>query len=177
MKKSASLASLLLATLSLPTISTEFTTGPLIDAYGPNAVVEQTAPLTGKESFQIAFDAVDKGPDDKPNSQLESLARFLNMHVRAGLDPKNLQLALVVHGKATQDLLNETQYRSKFESTNPNSELIDELLKNRVRIIVCGQSAAYQGIENKHLYPGVEMALSAMTAHALLQQQGYTLNP
>jgi len=25
--------------------------------------------------------------------------------------------------------------------------------------------------------PGVTMALSAMTAHALLQQDGYTLNP
>jgi hypothetical protein len=27
------------------------------------------------------------------------------------------------------------------------------------------------------ILPGVEMALSAMTAHALLLQQGYTLNP
>jgi len=27
------------------------------------------------------------------------------------------------------------------------------------------------------LLPGVEMALSAMTAHAILQQEGYTLNP
>ena len=177
MKKLVPLASLLLAALSLPAIATEFTTGPLIDAYGPNAPVQQTVPLTGKETFKVAFDAVEKGPDDKPNTQLQSLARFLNMHARAGIDPKNLQLALVVHGKATQDLLNEAHYRGKFERANPNSELIDELLKNQVRIIVCGQSAAYQGIENGHLHPGVEMALSAMTAHALLQQQGYTLNP
>jgi len=27
------------------------------------------------------------------------------------------------------------------------------------------------------LAPGVEMTLSAMTAHALLQQDGYTMNP
>ena len=177
MKKLAFLANLLLPILALPAISAEFTTGPLIEAYGPNAAVKQTVPLTGKESFKIAFDAVEKGPHDKPNPQLQSLARFLNMHVRAGLDPKNLQLTLVVHGKATQDLLNESHYRSKFDSANPNSELIDELLENRVRIIVCGQSAAFQNIENEHLHPGVEMALSAMTAHALLQQQGYTLNP
>lgn len=177
MKLLAPLASLILAMLSLPAISAEFTTGPLIETYGPNAAVKQTVPLSGKESFKIAFDAVDKGPEDKPNSQLQSLARFLNMHARAGLDPENLQLALVVHGKATQDLLNETHYRGKFERANPNSELIDALLENKVRIIVCGQSAAYQGIENEQLHPGVEVALSAMTAHALLQQQGYTLNP
>jgi hypothetical protein len=29
----------------------------------------------------------------------------------------------------------------------------------------------------EQLIPGVKMALSAMTAHAQLQQQGYTLNP
>ena len=42
---------------------------------------------------------------------------------------------------------------------------------------MCGQSAAGQGVKKTDLLPGVELALSAMTAHALLQQQGYTLNP
>jgi len=46
-----------------------------------------------------------------------------------------------------------------------------------VRVILCGQTAAYYDISNDDLLPGVEMALSAMTAHALLQQEGYTLNP
>jgi intracellular sulfur oxidation DsrE/DsrF family protein len=46
-----------------------------------------------------------------------------------------------------------------------------------VKIIVCGQTAAYYGVKTDELLPGVQMALSAMTAHALLQQQGYTLNP
>ena len=46
-----------------------------------------------------------------------------------------------------------------------------------VSTIVCGQSAACYGVKTDDLLPGVEMAVSAMTAHALLQQQGYTLNP
>jgi intracellular sulfur oxidation DsrE/DsrF family protein len=46
-----------------------------------------------------------------------------------------------------------------------------------VRIFVCGQSAAYYDVTTNDLLPGVEMALSAMTVHALLQQQGYSLNP
>ena len=32
-------------------------------------------------------------------------------------------------------------------------------------------------VTNDDLLPGVELALSAMTMHALLQQKGYTLNP
>ena len=34
-----------------------------------------------------------------------------------------------------------------------------------------------QGITPDDLIPGVEMSLSAMTAHALLQQNGFTVNP
>ena len=51
------------------------------------------------------------------------------------------------------------------------------MIDQGVRVIVCGQSAAYYDVENDALLPGVEMALSAMTAHAVLQQQGYALNP
>jgi intracellular sulfur oxidation DsrE/DsrF family protein len=46
-----------------------------------------------------------------------------------------------------------------------------------VRVILCGQSAAARGIEMSDLVEGTEIELSAMTAHAVLQQNGYTLNP
>jgi len=59
---------------------------------------------------------------------------------------------------------------------NANATIIKALLKKNVRIILCGQTASYYEIDNEDLLPGVEMALSAMTAHALLQQEGYTLN-
>ena len=38
-------------------------------------------------------------------------------------------------------------------------------------------SAAAQDVTNADLQPGVKMALSAITAHAELQRQGYSLNP
>ena len=46
-----------------------------------------------------------------------------------------------------------------------------------VHIILCWQSVAFYGVSHEDMLPGVEMALSAMTAHAILQQEGYTLNP
>jgi intracellular sulfur oxidation DsrE/DsrF family protein len=51
------------------------------------------------------------------------------------------------------------------------------MLDQGVRFILCGQSGAAYGIRQEDLIPGVETALSAMTAHALLQQRGYTVNP
>ena len=52
-----------------------------------------------------------------------------------------------------------------------SSAMVREMLDHGVRFIVCGQSAASQGVAKSELIPGVELALSAMTAHALLQQQ------
>ena len=90
------------------------------------------------------------------------------MHARAGIDTNRIELAVVVHGKAVHNVAT---------GIAGNSGLVAALIDHGVSIIVCGQSAAYYGVATDDLLPGVEMALSAMTAHALLQQQGYTLNP
>ena len=90
------------------------------------------------------------------------------MHARAGIDTDRIKLAIVVHGKAVHDVA---------MASESNAGLIAALVEHGVSIIVCGQSAAYYDIATDELLPGVDMAISAMTAHALLQQQGYTLNP
>ncbi|WP_286831080.1 MULTISPECIES: DsrE family protein [Kordiimonas] len=151
----------------------EFTKGPLITEYGPVVAVPGATMLSADSHFKVAFDVVDKGEEGKVSRRLESAARFLNMHVAAGADPKNIKLAVVIHGKAVFDVTND----AKHGGPNANADLIQTLMAHGVTFHVCGQSAAYQGVKKEDLLPGVEMALSAMTAHALLQQQGYTLNP
>lgn len=111
------------------------------------------------------------------NRKIETLARFINMHVANGVSAENIHLALVVHGKAGFDLLKSRLYQEKFNSTNANSALLQDLMKNQVQIYLCGQSAAYYDIDKPLLEPGVKMALSAMTAHAVLNSKGYSLNP
>ncbi|WOX04349.1 DsrE family protein [Microbulbifer pacificus] len=168
----------LMACLLQPALaSAEFATGPVVENFGAVADVVQSVPLTGKERFKVVFDAAEQGEEGKRNRKFESLARFLNMQARAGVKPEQIELALVVHGGAGFDVVNSAAFQKKFQRDNPNAELLAALQKHKVRVILCGQSAAFNGIENDDLLPGVEMALSAMTAHALLQQQGYTLNP
>ncbi|WP_160152450.1 DsrE family protein [Microbulbifer sp. ALW1] len=155
----------------------DFSKGPVIENYGAVAEVKQSSPLTGKEHFKVVFDVADQGDKEKANRRFESLARFLNMQARAGVPPEQIELALVVHGKAGLDLLANKQFEEKFGGKNPNAPLLAALQEQGVQVYLCGQSAAYYEIDNAHLLPGINMALSAMTANALLQQQGYTLNP
>jgi len=157
-------------------LSAEFATGPLIDGFGKHAPVEAVT-LPQNSQFNIAFDVAAGAEAGKVNRKFDSLARFLNMHVGNGVKAENIKLALVVHGSATLDVLAHAHYQSKKGSSNSNVALLNELMKHGVRVIVCGQSAAANGVTNDMVIDGVEIALSAMTAHAQLSMNGYTTNP
>ena len=154
----------------------QFADGPLITGYGKHAKVSRPNFLDTAE-FSVAFDVAKQADGGEINRKFDSLARFLNMHVAAGVPAQNLNLALVVHGRASKDLLDHQAYTKAHQQENPNKALLLELIKNNVRVILCGQSAAAYQISQSQLIEGVEIELSAMTAHALLQQQGYSVNP
>ena len=155
-----------------------FKTGPVFERFGPHAPVEGATKIAPDAKFAIAFDVAKPAEDGKANRTFESAARFINMHVAAGVDPKNIKIAVVVHGKASMDLISDEAWAAKGrEGTNSSAPMLREMLDYGVRFIVCGQSASVYKVAKADLVPGVEMNLSAMTAHAQLQQQGYTVNP
>lgn len=177
-KMSAPLAAFaLLGLTSVNAQPSNFHTGPLIQEYGPIATIEGRDPIPAGVQFKVSFDVTDRSDPGSLNRKFVSVARFLNMHSEAGIDLNNMKLAIVIHGSAVQDVTNAAHYGTTNEKPNSNALLIAELLKHGVEIYVCGQSAANQGVTVQNLLPGVRMSLSAMTAHALLQQEGYTLNP
>lgn len=156
----------------------DFTKGKVLPEFGQVAMVEADMLIPKGTTFTVLFDAAEGTSPGSINRTLNTAARFLNMHGEAGVPEENIKLAIVFHGKASFDLTNDDFYSEKFDAVeNTNANLIQALKEKGVRLILCGQSAAYHDISKQDLVPGVEMALSAMTAHALLQQDGFTLNP
>ena len=154
-----------------------FAPGPVFEDFGPHAPVEGMVPLHADASFAHAFDVREMAAEGTRNRGFESGARFINMHVAAGVPQENIRLAMVVHGKAVHDLLTAAALDEREMPANGSAAMVRAMLDAGVRFIVCGQSAAAYGVTQADLISGVELALSAMTAHALLQQQGYTVNP
>ena len=154
----------------------EFVDGPQIKGFGKHAPVK-TATVAKDTIMKVAFDVGAPAKKGAINRRFDSLARFINMHVASGLKTENIQLALVVHGKASLDLLDNPTYQKAHQIDNPNKALLQVLMQNNVQIILCGQTAAAYDIAHEQLVKGVKTELSAMTAHALLQQQGYSVNP
>jgi intracellular sulfur oxidation DsrE/DsrF family protein len=150
-----------------------FHAGTVIAGYGKVASVTDATRIPAKAKFKVAFDVSEPAEQGSVNRHLDSAARLLNMHAEAGLAASRTRIAIVVHGRAAMDLVNDERYGA----SNANAGLIAALVASGVSIELCGQTAAYYDIDAADLLPGVTMSLSAMTAHALLQQQGYTLNP
>jgi intracellular sulfur oxidation DsrE/DsrF family protein len=150
----------------------DFIDGTLVPGFGQYAPVDGFT-LPEDAAFKVAFDLSEAAPAGEVSKGLNTAARFLNMHAGSGVKPENLSVAIVVHGPAASDLLTA----AKLGHPNPNAPLIAELMAADAKIELCGQTAAARDIKPEDLLPGVTISLSAMTAHALLQQQGYTLNP
>ena len=163
-----------LFTLALPALAgmEDFVPGTVVPDYGKFAPVAGTD-MPADTHFRVAFDVSEAGPGDAVSKRLESPARFLNMNAAAGVPSENMSVAIVVHGGAWMDLLTD----EARGSANPNAGLIAELIAAGATLELCGQTAAAHDVAPDDLLPGVTIALSAMTAHALLQQDGYTLNP
>lgn len=178
-------ASLALVALALPhpasaqaALRPGFHAGSVIADFGPVATIDISEPLPADAVFKVAFDVDEAAKPGTINRSIESAARFINMHAEAGVPPQNIRIAVVVHGQAGFDLASAARYAAKHDgAANANLGAIAQLMRQGVEFHLCGQSAAALGITRADLAPGVKMALSAMTAHALLQQQGFTLNP
>jgi len=173
------ITAILLFFLASPAIAQPdtFEPGPLIPEFGLIADIEGREPIPEGTMFKVAYDLKDGTEPGEVSRALTTGARFLNMHAAAGVPAENMELAFVLHGASAFDVLNDERYREEHGEDNATAALVAALLEHNVNIYVCGQTAAYRGIAAEDLLPGVRMSLSAMTAHALLQQEGYTLNP
>ena len=154
-------------------------TGPVIEDYGPVYYVPEE-PLDLPPDFQlkVVFD-ISATPDEKAklNHRLETVARYLNMHARAGVESRQLSTAVVLHGRATRSVLNQEAFDERYGEPNPDAELVRQLARVGVRFVVCGQSAAALGFRPDEFAPDVEIALSALTALIMFQSDGFALIP
>ncbi|MDF0705824.1 MAG: DsrE family protein [Bacteroidota bacterium] len=150
-------------------------TGPVIKDYGAVWEIDNPDFKTDKtQEFKVVFDVKD-GPksDTELNRNLNTVARFLNMHAQSGIPASQIKVALIVHGTAARNLLTDEAHKERYKVANPNRELVEQLLQADVEVIMCGQSSKTRGLPKEDLIEGVQIALSAMTANIQYQNQGY----
>ncbi len=150
----------------------------MIKKYGsshnlPDAAVQPDPNLV----YKMVFDITSQAGPEKVNSGFNHIARAINLFEESGYPAGKLQLAAVVHSKATESVLKNEPYRQKFSQDNPNLDLIKQLKQAGVEIYLCGQSLIGHGYERDMVAPDVTIALSALTVLSTYQLRGYALMP
>ena len=168
-----------LISFSTNALSDEPSMGPVLESYGPTfPIPDRDVQLRDGFIYKAVFDAGDNSHDTTSlNHELVSVARYLNMHARNGVPVGDMDIAVVLHGAALKSALSDAAYVARFETPNPNRELIMKLHDAGVAFYACGQSMAFGGIARRELLSPVKVGLSAMTMLTFLQSDGYALLP
>lgn len=151
--------------------------GPVIQSYGKVWKIENTDyKVDTSKEYKAVFDIMNSPESPETlNRSIETAARFLNMHAQSGIPAAQLKVALVIHNKASKDVITNAAYQKLYGIDNPNQKLIQELLDAGGQIIFCGQSSKSRGFPKEELIHGVQLSISAMTALIQLQNENYRL--
>lgn len=152
--------------------------GPLIMNGGPSAQVpDANFAIPAGHVFKVMWEFNVHADSSQVNAQVGTMARFYNLHARHGVPKENLHGAAIVHGTAWMAMLTDEAYQRRYGRPNPSKALVEELIANGARFAVCGQTAAFRGVRADELLPGVQLAISAMTALNVFYAEGYRLQP
>ena len=176
MKAYLAVIAALVAVVTPAAAQDKFTNGPVIKNFGAVAKVDTDLPLPPGMDYKILFDVKTATPGER-STGIDAAARTMNMLAASGVPVSKIHPAIVIHSKGLWDVTTDARYRKEAGGPNPNIELVRELVAQGVPIYVCGQTLARYDVDKSELLPGVKVALSAINAHAILQRQGYTLNP
>ena len=153
--------------------------GPIINGGGKHAPVPNvTFEAPRGPAYKVVWNIqVGSAKPGEANDAFNVPARFVNQGAVLGMARENVEVAVVVHGTAGEELLDDVEYRARKGVDNPNIALLEEMSRAGIRIILCGQTAANRKMPREHVLPFVKVAPSAAWAFATLTRQGYTVNP
>jgi SAM-dependent methyltransferase/predicted peroxiredoxin len=150
---------------------------PVITGYGGVMPLPDAADQPAKGT-KVVFDVTAVAREaGKPVPALERAAVLLNLAGVSGLQPADLEVAIVLHGEATYAALESKAFRDRFGRENENAILIERLVKAGVKVLVCGQSLVKKEIDRAAVRSDIAVAASALTAVINRQQNGYVCVP
>lgn len=149
---------------------------PIIKNYGGILELDRVdvAPDPDME-YKILIELVHKIDKTKERAAFPAVnvARLMNLHGVGGVKPENLKVTVVIHGGATNSVLNEEAYKKRYEMDSPYVPLYKELMEAGVEVIICGQSYASYGNSVDDLMANVKVGTSALTTISTYQLKGY----
>src|SRR3954463_10922671 len=106
----------------------QFSYGPAIMDFGAVAKVDSDLPLAPGIDYKLDFD-IGKGTPEKVNTDLDSVARLINMLAASGVPMSKIHPAVVVWSAGMIDVTKQARYEQEYGGAiNPNIALVEQLI-------------------------------------------------
>ncbi len=125
--------------------------------------------------FNMTIWSKDSSARRQINEGLAEIGRIVNLHIAAGVPKENLELAIVIHGKAMNVYLKNEVYRKKFKMDNPNMDILKQFLALKTKLLVCGQAELFFNMPASDFIPEVRTSYSAQVVLSTYQLKGFVL--
>lgn len=148
---------------------------PIVEGFGGIfEIPDATERPDGTLEYKILVDLTSPSEDNKQISRfVDNVARLMNLHGLAGVTKDRIKVKVIVHGGGVFTLLNDENYKKRFEVDNPNLKVFEALEEAGAEIMVCGQSLIARNLKTADLWPGVTIAHSALTTITTYVPKGY----
>lgn len=148
---------------------------PIVKGFGGiYEIPDATERPDGTLEYKILVDLTSPSEDNKQISRfVDNVARMMNLHGLAGVSKDRLKVKVILHGGGIFTLLNDENYKKKYEVDNPNLKVFEALKEAGADVMVCGQSLIARNLKTSDLWPGVRVAHSALTTITTYVPKGY----
>lgn len=132
-------------------------------------------PLIVRENIRAVYQVSDDKPHEGVDKGLFYARKLITTYKEQGVASDQVHLHLVYHSSAIAALVNaDTRKRLGAEhAENPNTEILEELLKSGVQIEICESTMRQKGVVPNELLSGVKIVVGAYPRIIDLQLQGY----
>jgi intracellular sulfur oxidation DsrE/DsrF family protein len=150
---------------------------PIVKGFGGiYEIPDATERPDGTLEYKILVDLTSPSEDPKQISRfVDNVARLMNLHGLAGVTKDRIKVKVVLHGGGIFSVLNDENYKKRYEVDNPNLAVFIALEEAGAEILVCGQSLIARNLKTTDLWPGVTIAHSALTTITTYSMKGYTV--
>ena len=138
------------------------------------AAEPEVIPIQVRENLRIVYQVTDDAQHEGVNKGLFYARKLINTYQKHGIAPDQVHLHLVYHGTGIAAVVNEdARERLGSEASNPNGEILAELIKRGVQIELCENTMQQKGVKPTELMPGVKLVVGAFPRLIDLQLQGF----
>lgn len=126
-------------------------------------------------NYKIVFDVQSMASSpDQVNPALKMIGTLINTYEKHGVSPAHLHLTAVFHGPSIVVVTDDATYKGRTGvAHNPNVEILEQLQKAGLQMVICGQSAMAQHYDFKTILPLAQINYSASVTFINLETRGY----